>query len=120
VPAQIFTREAIVAIHHHAYGIPRSINVICDNAMMSAYAMDRRPVDREIVQEVCRDLALRPNSRQTDVASEINLTPVQTPGRDSNAERGVEPHSGTNGARPGTGVVRDGERVTGAHHRHGR
>jgi general secretion pathway protein A len=109
VPAQVFTREAIVAIHHHAYGIPRSINVICDNAMMSAYAMDRRPVDREIVQEVCRDLVLRPDSRPTDAAK-----PVQTSDRDSNAERGAT------GARQGTGAGRDGERVTGAHHRHGR
>jgi general secretion pathway protein A len=59
VASRLFTRDAIVVIHDHAGGIPRSINVICDNALVSAMAIGRRQVDRAIVVEVCRDLRLK-------------------------------------------------------------
>jgi general secretion pathway protein A len=58
-PAKLFTREAVSLIHEHAHGIPRTISVICDNALVSGMAMDRQPVDRNIVLEVCRDFHLR-------------------------------------------------------------
>jgi general secretion pathway protein A len=54
--SEIFTREAVVAIHEGARGIPRSVSVICDNALISGFAADRKPVDEDIVFEVCRDL----------------------------------------------------------------
>jgi hypothetical protein len=55
VGGQLFTREAVMAIHEHSRGIPRVINVICDNALLSAFAANRRPATRDIVEEVCRD-----------------------------------------------------------------
>jgi general secretion pathway protein A len=58
VPSRLFTREAVVMIHERSGGIPRTINVICDNALMSGMALDRQTVDRSIVLEVCRDFAL--------------------------------------------------------------
>lgn len=60
--ATLFTREAVMLIQEHSGGIPRSINVICDNALVSGMALGRRPVDREIIVEVCRDFWLRGNS----------------------------------------------------------
>ena len=57
-PDLLFTRDAIVAIHAHAVGIPRSISVICDNALVTGLATDTRPVGRDIVLEVCRDFQL--------------------------------------------------------------
>jgi general secretion pathway protein A len=56
---RLFTREAIVAIHEHSRGIPRTINVICDNALLGAFARGRRQVDRDTVLEVVRDFDLR-------------------------------------------------------------
>jgi general secretion pathway protein A len=56
--AEIFTREAVEMIHARSRGIPRSISVICDNALINGFALNRRPVDREVVAEVCRDLDL--------------------------------------------------------------
>ena len=58
VPARVFTREAIALIHECSDGIPRTINVICDNALVSGMARGRQPVDRAAVLEVCRDLRL--------------------------------------------------------------
>jgi general secretion pathway protein A len=54
-PRQIFTREAVLAIHDMSGGIPRTINVICDNALLGGFASQTTPVSRTIVEDVCRD-----------------------------------------------------------------
>src|SRR5690606_41428855 len=38
VAGQVFTREAVMAVHAHSNGIPRVISVICDNALVSGFA----------------------------------------------------------------------------------
>ena len=60
----VFTRQAVDAIYERSHGIPRLISVICDNALISAFAADRRPVSRDIVEEVCRDFDLLPKGRR--------------------------------------------------------
>jgi hypothetical protein len=57
--SRLFTREAVVLIHEFSKGIPRTISVMCDNALLSGMALGRQPVDREIVAEVCQDFDLR-------------------------------------------------------------
>ena len=57
-PGGLFTRDAVVAIHERARGIPRTINVIADNALVNGFALKRRPIDVDLVQEVCRDFDL--------------------------------------------------------------
>ncbi len=54
-PVQMFTREAVQLIHEHSRGIPRTINVIADNALVNGFAAQQRPVTTELVREVCRD-----------------------------------------------------------------
>jgi type II secretory pathway predicted ATPase ExeA len=61
-PHQLFTREAVAMIHRFSGGIPRTISVICDNALISGLALARQPVDQAIVEEVCRDFHLRDQS----------------------------------------------------------
>jgi general secretion pathway protein A len=51
----VFTPEAVVTIHNRSRGIPRTISVICDNALVTGFALDLRPIDRDVVLEVCRD-----------------------------------------------------------------
>jgi general secretion pathway protein A len=58
-PAQLFSQEAVLAIAELARGIPRVISVICDNALIHGLALGRRPVTRDIVEEVCSILDLR-------------------------------------------------------------
>jgi general secretion pathway protein A len=57
-PAAIFSREAILAIHEASGGVPRIINVICDNALIGAFAAQTKPIVRSMVQDVCRDFDL--------------------------------------------------------------
>jgi type II secretory pathway predicted ATPase ExeA len=54
----VFTRQAVDSIYEKSGGIPRLISVICDNALISGFAADRRPVGRDIVDDVCRDFDL--------------------------------------------------------------
>jgi type II secretory pathway predicted ATPase ExeA len=56
--SRLFTREAVVLIHEFSGGIPRTISVMCDNALLGGFALGRQPVDREIVTDVCRDFDL--------------------------------------------------------------
>jgi type II secretory pathway predicted ATPase ExeA len=57
-PAALFTQEAVAAIHRASRGIARTISVLCDNALVTGMALDRRTIDRAIVLEVCRDFAV--------------------------------------------------------------
>ena len=61
--SKMFTREAVMAIHDASKGIPRTISVICDNALLTGFALGRRPVDAAIVEEVCRDFDLTGSSK---------------------------------------------------------
>jgi general secretion pathway protein A len=58
VGAQVFTREAVMLIHEQSMGIPRSINVIADNALLTAFALRVKPVNTQVIAEVARDLDL--------------------------------------------------------------
>lgn len=53
--AQLFTPDAVCEIHARSRGIPRTISVICDNALVSGFALDRKTIDRDLVLEVCAD-----------------------------------------------------------------
>jgi general secretion pathway protein A len=57
-PHRLFSRQAIVLIHERSKGVPRTISVICDNALLSGFATGTHPVTRDIVAEVCRDFDL--------------------------------------------------------------
>lgn len=56
--SQVFTRDAVVAIFERSHGIPRTISVICDNALVTGFAIDAKPITRKVVLEVCSDLSL--------------------------------------------------------------
>ena len=55
LPAQVFTREAVIQIHEYSRGIPRTINVLADNALVSGFAEQQRPVKTQLVRDVCVD-----------------------------------------------------------------
>jgi general secretion pathway protein A len=55
---QLFTRDALRVIHERSRGIPRSISVICENVLISAFAENQRPVTGGLVREVCDEFDL--------------------------------------------------------------
>jgi type II secretory pathway predicted ATPase ExeA len=54
----IFSPEAIVAVHRFARGIPRVTNLLCEHALVSSFAEQKNPVPAELVEEVARDFDL--------------------------------------------------------------
>jgi len=54
----IFTREAIDVIHLYSLGIPRVINLLCEHALVNAYAEQRRPILPKAVEEVAHEFQL--------------------------------------------------------------
>src|SRR5215203_4420113 len=59
-PASVFSRESVVSIYERSRGIPRSINVICDNALLTGFALERRPIESDVIAEVGDDFDLTP------------------------------------------------------------
>jgi Rad3-related DNA helicase len=51
-------REAIEAVFRHSRGIPRLVNTICENALLSGYAKQAADDHPEIIDGVARDLRL--------------------------------------------------------------
>jgi general secretion pathway protein A len=60
----IFTERAIKQIYLESGGIPRLINILCDNALLNGYALDQKRVNESSVKEVAKDLDLRKKSRR--------------------------------------------------------
>ena len=74
VGAQVFTREAVTLIHERSGGVPRTISVIADNALLTGFAVGQRPVNSATVREVCRDFDLE----QRSTTKEGPAMPVET------------------------------------------
>ncbi|MBV8062519.1 MAG: AAA family ATPase [Nevskia sp.] len=53
--ADLFADAAMRRVHHHARGIPRQINIICDRALLGAYARGYRTVTAEIVDHAAAE-----------------------------------------------------------------
>jgi general secretion pathway protein A len=62
--ASLFTDKAIKEIYMKSGGIPRLINILCDNALLNGYAMEQKIVDERSIKEVAKDLKLGKESRR--------------------------------------------------------
>ena len=54
----IFTARAISEIYKYSKGIPRLINIICHNALITGYALDKKVIDPKIIREVVQSSAI--------------------------------------------------------------
>jgi general secretion pathway protein A len=54
----VFSEELMADIHLRSQGIPRVINAVCDNLLLTAFAMEQKVCTREMLDEVCRDMRL--------------------------------------------------------------
>ena len=83
----LFGPKAIDAVHKYSGGIPRLVNIICDNALLTVYALRKDKVEAGMITEVAQDL-------QLTVSPVFATTPV-----DLNAERviGLNPKNRSSG-----------------------
>ncbi len=64
----IFPPEVIAEIHLRAQGIPRLINAICDNLLLTAFAMESKTASCEMLDEVTDDMRLEWPGRSRSVS----------------------------------------------------
>jgi len=64
-PATLFPADTIAEVYRHSRGIPRLINTVCENALITAYARQLQNVPPGIIEEVAADFRLnvRPTRR---------------------------------------------------------
>ena len=66
----LFPPATIAAVYHHSRGIPRLINTMSENALISAYARQAHSVTPDIIEEVAADFRLGiTHSAQTEPAN---------------------------------------------------
>jgi general secretion pathway protein A len=66
---EIFSSEAIEAVHDHAGGIPRITNLLCEHALISAFVEHSKTVSEKIVEDVARDFDLQDISVEPEAKS---------------------------------------------------
>lgn len=54
----LFSVQTIAAVYRHSRGVPRLINTICENALVTAYAMQMRSVTPDIIDAIAEDFRL--------------------------------------------------------------
>ena len=54
----VFSPEVLEEVYRRSRGIPRVINLLCDNLLVTAFAMEQRAATLDMLDEVCRDLRL--------------------------------------------------------------
>lgn len=54
----VFSHEMLIEIHRRTQGIPRLINSVCDNLLLTSFAMESKEATIEMLDEVSNDLRL--------------------------------------------------------------
>jgi len=54
--SELFNIQAQKMIYEYTGGIPRKINILCDNALLIGYALKKRTIDADCVSEAANDL----------------------------------------------------------------
>jgi len=126
----VFTPGAIDFIFQCSEGIPRQINNLCDNAMLTAYAAGEQIIGRQIVEEVAENLDLLPR-REARLASEkagarVATGQVLTSGareelwsNQSRAEAAVKPKKNQSEVSNGSPINENGKSSNGARNGNG-
>jgi general secretion pathway protein A len=74
VPDQkIISFEIIQEIHHRAQGIPRLINAICDNLLLTSFALECKTASLEMLDEVTADMRLEYPEKPTCPQMRVSL-----------------------------------------------
>lgn len=57
---RLFDKAALRLVWEYSGGIPRKINMLCDNALLIGYGMGHKRITRPVMQESIRDLSWSP------------------------------------------------------------
>jgi general secretion pathway protein A len=76
----LFSVQTIAAVYRHSRGLPRLINTICDNALVTAYARQLPSVTPDVIEDVAKefrlDVVCSPEAEKPGSSSEIDVQRV--------------------------------------------
>ncbi len=84
---QLFSRDALERVYEISGGIPRIVNVVCDNALVIGYAMGKKRLTGEVVDEAAADLIATEGAPEVMVASRGASVEVPAAGPPAEAPR---------------------------------
>jgi general secretion pathway protein A len=97
----IFSPGAIDYIFRCAAGIPRQINNLCDNAMLTGYAAGLHTISRAVIEEVADTFDMLPDARHS---SRLSIEEQESPARIFNAQGRAELWSAGSSSAQATAV----------------
>jgi len=56
----VFPSEVLSGIYRYTRGIPRVINILCDNLLLMAFALEQKEVNEDMLREAAADMRLTP------------------------------------------------------------
>ncbi len=78
VTRTVLTPRAITQVHRHSDGVPRRINILCDRALLGAYAEDKLHVRGGIVRRAAREVQVLGGRRAWGIAGLVALLAMVT------------------------------------------
>jgi general secretion pathway protein A len=83
---KLFSREAEEQIYHFSRGIPRLVNVVCDNALVIGYALGKKRIGADLITEAAADLLSNEQvaedaAPQTPPVQAVTVSPPVAPSR---------------------------------------
>jgi general secretion pathway protein A len=54
----LFSEDAVAGVYRHSQGLPRLINTLCENALITTYARRLPSVTREVIEDVAKEFRL--------------------------------------------------------------
>jgi len=98
----LFSEDAFAAIAHYSTGIPRLINTICENALITGFARQQKLISREIIEQVAEDFRLsttsgtkKPRPVETSVEEMLRVMHLSQPAREAGPKLAVQGGRGT-------------------------
>ena len=67
---KLFSRDAEEQIYRFSRGIPRLINVVCDNALVIGYALGKKRIGADVISEAAADLMPLQETAEPEVPKE--------------------------------------------------
>jgi general secretion pathway protein A len=77
----IFSQDAIESVYNYSKGIPRIINILCDNALLFGYATKKNQISASVIVQVAENMDLEkldmPNAQQYESLAEKQRRPEE-------------------------------------------
>jgi len=71
----VFPVEVLSEIFQRSQGIPRLINALCDNLLLTAFALESRVTTSDMLDEICHDMRLEWPGKRRSGPIAVGLTP---------------------------------------------